>query len=345
MSRSFVTGATGFIGTRLVQRLVERGDEVACLVRTTSDTSQLTPHGVQLVTGGLEEEASLAVALAGTFGGRGAEVIYHLAGKTHGASLGDFCRVNEAGTEVLCRAAVSQASPPVVVFVSSLAAAGPSPPGVPHNERTPAEPISDYGRSKLAGEVAARRVLSEVGGDECLPLSIVRPPVVFGPGDRDGLLLFKMLRRFGFHFVPQQQGLPLSLVYADDLVEALIRVANQGERATASDEASGLYYAASPVESSYAQIGQMAAAAMGRKIWVRCGRQTPMVVPALVNDWVGKWRGKPPLFGRDKLREASATGWVCDSQKLIGELDWAPSAPLADLYRETYEWYREAGWL
>lgn len=344
MPRSFVTGATGFIGTRLVERLVERGDEVACLVRPTSNISQLTPLGVELVTSHLDEEASITTALAKTFGGRGPKAIYHLAGKTHATSLADFCRVNEACTETLCRAAVSQPAPPVVVLVSSLAAAGPSPLGEPHDEQTSSAPISHYGRSKLAGERVARRLISEEGANR-LPLSIVRPPVVFGPGDRDGLLLFKTIRRLGFHFVPQRQGLPLSLIYADDLVDALIRVADKGERAMATDETSGLYYAADPAESSYADMGRMAAAAMDRKIWVRCGRRAPLIVPAMVSDLIGKVRGKPPLFGKDKLQEASASGWVCDSKKLAEGLGWTPSAPLAELYRRTYEWYQQTGWL
>ena len=287
MPRSFVTGATGFIGTRLVQQLVERGDDVACLVRTTSDTSRLMPLGVDLVTGELEDEASLAAAMSQSFEGRSPEVIYHLAGKTHAKSLPDFCRVNEADTETLCRAAMSQASPPVVVLVSSLAAVGPSPPGKPHDERTLAEPISDYGRSKLAGERVARRMVSE-GGADSLPLTIVRPPVVFGPGDRDGLLLFQSIRRLGFHFVPQRQGLPLSLIYVDDLARALIRIADEGERVVATDESSGLYYAADATESSYAEMGRMAAAAMGRKVWVRCGRRAPLIVPAMLSDLIGK---------------------------------------------------------
>ncbi len=344
MPRTLVTGATGFIGQRLVERLVERGDEVACLVRATSRVEPLEELGVERVVGTLDDQSELAAAVRQAFGGRGVEVVYHLAGLTHGSRLEDFMRVNAEGTERLCAAMVEarQDDPPVVVLVSSLAAAGPSPPGVPHTEATPPAPISKYGRSKLAAEVAARRYANQ------LWLSIVRPPAVFGPGDRDGLLLFKSLRRFPLHAVPQMKGLPLSLIHVDDLVSALVAVGDRGERVIPSDaehDPTGLYYAADPSESSYAEMGRMVAAALGKKVFVLCRRKYPFLPLALVGDLIGKIRGKAPIFGMDKLREASASGWVCDPAKIQTELDWSPAAGLAPRYAETGEWYRQAGWL
>ncbi|MEO1498834.1 MAG: NAD(P)-dependent oxidoreductase, partial [Planctomycetota bacterium] len=269
--------------------------------------------------------------------------VQHLAGKTRGLRLEEFLAVNEAGVDRLCAAAVRTTTPPVVVVVSSLAVVGPSPPGEPHTESTPCRPISMYGRSKLAGEHAARRHADR------LPISIVRPPVVFGPGDRAGLMLFKTIRRLGFHFVPQMQGLPLSAVYADDLVDALIRVGESGERCHAGDELEpddprGVYFAGSPEPTSYADIGRMAAAALGQKAWVLCRRKYPLLPAAWAGDIYGRITGKAPLLGTDKLREASASGWVCRSDKLSA-LGWAPSKPLAEQYAATADWYRHAGWL
>lgn len=344
MPRTLVTGATGFIGKRLVERLVERGDEVACLVRATSRVEHLEKLGVERVTGSLDDQAGLTAAIRQAFGGQGVEVVYHLAGLTHGSRLEDFMRVNAEGTERLCAAAIAAEldDPPVVVLVSSLAAAGPSPPGVPHTEATPPAPISKYGRSKLAGEQAARRYANQ------LWLSIVRPPAVFGPGDRDGLLLFKSLKRFPLHAVPQMKGLPLSLIHVDDLVAALLAVGDRGERivsGSGEDDPTGLYYAADPNESSYAEMGRMVASSLGKKVFVLCRRKYPFLPLALVGDLIGKIRGKAPLFGMDKLREASASGWVCDPAKIRSELDWEPAIGLTERYAETGEWYRQAGWL
>lgn len=339
MPRTLVTGATGFIGTRLVERLVERGDGVACLVRASSRTERLEALGVRRVVATLDDADALHAALAeaGPF-----DTVYHLAGLTHASRLEDFLAVNAEGTERLCRALAASESPPVTVAVSSLAAAGPSPPGAPHTEATPPVPISKYGVSKLAGEEAARRYADR------LPLSILRPPVVFGPGDRDGLLLFQSLKRFPLHLVPQMKGLPLSLIHVDDLVEALLAVGERGERVAAgapNDDPRGVYYAADPEESSYAQMGRYAGVAMGKKVYVFCRRKYPFLPLAWGGDLWGRIRGKAPLFGTDKLREASASGWVCDPSKIQTELNWSPARPIAERYQETHDWYREAGWL
>lgn len=341
--RVFVTGGSGFIGKRLVERLVQRGAEVACLVRATSRTESLETLGARLVTGALDDADSLAAALRDAFDGAPPDVVQHLAGKTHARGLQEFLATNEAGTERLCHATAEFETPPTVVVVSSLAAVGPSLPTEPHTELSSCAPISHYGRSKLAGERAARRCADR------LPLAIVRPPVVFGPGDRDGLLLFKTIRRLGIHFVPQMQGLPLSAVYADDLVEALIAVGDHGERCVASDPASddpqGVYFAADPHETSYAEIGRMVAAAIDRRVWVICRRKYPLLPAAWAGDLYGRITGKAPLLGTDKLREASASGWVCRSDKLCNTLGWSPAKPLAERYADTAEWYRQSGWL
>lgn len=337
MPRTLVTGATGFIGNRLVERLVERGEEVACLVRPTSRTERLDALGVERVVGTLDDAEALAATLtaAGPF-----DTVYHLAGLTHATRLEDFLAVNADGVEHLCRAFAASGSSPTLVLVSSLAAAGPSPPGEPHTESTPPAPISNYGRSKLAGEEAARRYADR------FPLSILRPPAVFGPGDRDGLLLFKSLRRFPLHLVPQMKGLPLSLIHVDDLVEALLAVGDRGERVVAgAGDPHGVYYAADPEESSYAQMGRYVAAALGKRVFVLCRRKYPFLPLAWGGDLWGKVRGKAPLFGMDKLREASASGWVCDPAKIADGLGWSPAKPLAERYQETGDWYREAGWL
>ncbi|MGL4512149.1 MAG: NAD-dependent epimerase/dehydratase family protein [Lacipirellulaceae bacterium] len=332
---SLVTGATGFIGARLVERLRAAGEEVVCLVRDPARAKGVTGPGVRLALGSLDDEASLAAAIDGI------DTVYHLAGKTHGVTLAEFVAVNAGGTERVCRAAVACATPPTVVVVSSLSAAGPSPPDKPHTEHSPPAPISRYGRSKLLAEEAAQ------GYADRAPISIVRPPVVFGPGDRDGLLLFKALRRFPLHFVPQLRGLPLSLVYVDDLVEGLVAAAQKGERCDPSgaDPSRGVYYVADPTPSSYAEMGRLAAGAMGRRAWVLCRRKYPLVVPALVGDLAAKFRGKASVMNSDKLREASANGWVCDPSKAFAQLGLTPPRPLAERYAETARWYEAAGWL
>ena len=337
MPRYLVTGATGFIGCRLVKQLRDLGHEVVCIVRGSSDTTSIQALGAMIERCGLEDPLALSGLLQGT------DYVIHLAGKTRGRTLEEFLPTNQGAVEKICQAASRLENPPSVVLVSSLAAVGPSLPEQAHDEATRANPISHYGKSKLLGERAGRALGHQV------PISIVRPPVVFGPGDRGGLMMCQAIRRFGFHFVPQLEGLPLSLVHSDDLVNALISVAERGQRvnghATHEDDSQGVYFAADPQPSTYAEVGRMIGQAMGKNVWVLCRRKYPLLLPALVSDLWGRLRGKPSLFGMDKLREASATGWVCDSGKITTELGWSPTTSLAERYRETVAWYQEAGWL
>lgn len=336
MPTALVTGASGFIGPRLVTRLQKAGREVVCLVRGSSKTDRLAPLGVRLVVGDVTDAASLPAALEGI------DEVYHLAGRLHASRLEDYLAVNETGAVNLAQACAERETPPVLVNVSSLAAAGPSPVGKPHAEGDPWRPISMYGKSKLAAERALAPFADRV------PITTVRPPVVFGPGDRDGFLMVQGIRRTRIHPVPNRSGLPLSLIHADDLCEAIALAGQRGERmmpGQADNDPTGLYYAADPTPSTWADAGRMAAAGLGVRVFVLKTRKWPFLLPALGGDLIGKLTGKPSIFGMDKLREASATGWVCSVDKAVRELGFACAASLGERYAQTAQWYRNAGWL
>lgn len=333
MTRCLVTGATGFIGPRLVSALQDRGFEVACLVRPTAHARPLEELGATMVLGDVTQPESLPPALAGI------DVVYHLAGRTLAPSYAEFARVNEQGTASIAAACAVQPQPPVLVVASSLAAAGPSTAERPLTEDDPPEPISNYGRSKLAGELAAREWAAEV------PLSIVRPPVVFGPADHMGLNLARAIQKTGLHFV-HRPGLPLSLVHVDDLVQALLLVAEQGERVDpTSPRGEGIYYAADPALSSYTEMGQMLAAALGRHLRVVRVRRWALGTAAFCSEGWARIRRTPAVLNFDKLREATATGWTASPVKLVNQLGFQPRLSLAEGYRETVEWYRAEKWL
>ncbi|MGB9606740.1 MAG: NAD-dependent epimerase/dehydratase family protein, partial [Bryobacteraceae bacterium] len=204
-----VTGATGFIGSHLAQRLVGLGARVRCLVRRTSRTGVL-PAGIELAQGELATGEGLAEAV------RGAQLVFHLAGVTKAVSPADYERGNVLATRNLVGALESCEAR--LVQVSSLAAVGPSSDGSPLPEDCEPRPVSLYGRSKLEAE---RAVLCSGLAARAV---IVRPPVVFGPRDTDVYQLLRMAAR-GWLPVTGGPEARFSVIYVEDLVEGLLAAA------------------------------------------------------------------------------------------------------------------------
>ena len=121
MSFVFVTGASGFIGSHLVQALRARGERVRCLVRQNSDSSILSEAGAELVYGGLEQSELLEEGM------QGASSVFHLAAMTAALRYEDMLQVNRNGTKEVAQACARQPTPPRLILVSSIAAAGPVP--------------------------------------------------------------------------------------------------------------------------------------------------------------------------------------------------------------------------
>lgn len=334
MSHTLVTGASGFIGPSLVAALRAAGHDVSCLVRPTSSTARLTPLGVRFVPGDVANPESLAKAVDRT------DYVYHLAGRTHAWSREEFLYANHQGTENLIQACARRENPPTAVVVSSLAAAGPAFASNPKREHEPDAPVSHYGHSKLEGERAARKFAGE------LPISIVRPPVVFGPGDRDGLVMFRGIHRTGLHVVLRGHELPLSLISSADLATALLVIGEHGERlASNENKGQGVYHVADSQTVTYADLGQLAATALDRRVRILKLRKWAFVAAASWGEITGRIRRKPALVSFDKLREATAGGWVCSPEKIQTQLGYTPLMSLEERYRETVEWYRAEGWL
>jgi nucleoside-diphosphate-sugar epimerase len=335
MSHALVTGASGFIGQHLARALVERGDCVTCLVRSASRGELLKPLGVELAMGDVTDAASVRAEL------RSVDVVYHLAGLTKALRASELFRVNQLGTRNVVEAATAQANPPTVVVVSSLAAAGPAVDGRPRVETDPASPVSHYGRSKLAGEQAAAEVAANV------PVTIVRPPIVLGEGDRASLEMYKPIVRFGLHLVPGFTPHQYSVIHADDLASALILAAERGQRVRgdSDDGFTGRYFAAADEMPTYAEIGQMVAEAFSAKRF-RAHRIPLFLAAAIANtSQLGSYiTRRPVVFGRDKLREASAGSWIC-SPRALRELGFQPAKPFAERLKQTADWYRQQGWV
>jgi nucleoside-diphosphate-sugar epimerase len=332
-----VTGASGFIGQHLVRRLIDSGCRVSCIVRATSCIDELRSAGAQLVTGDVTDRASIKRALAVSQ----AKIVFHLAGLLKALRTDDFLRVNAGGVESVAAACADRTDKPVLVVVSSLAAAGPCAVGRPRIESDAPTPVSAYGCSKLAGEQAAAKYAGAV------PISIVRPPIVFGPGDRSMLEIFRPIARWGIHAVPGLGERCFSLIHVADLVEGLLLAAEKGERLHPNGSpGQGIYFMAADDYPTYAELGQAMATALGKKRATVVHLPGPLVkLVGLCGDAMTWIRQRPAWVNSDKIIEALAGSWMCSSAKARTQLGWSPAAALAKRLYETAQWYRQARWL
>ena len=325
--RVLVTGGQGFVGSHLCARLVAQGHSVRVLARPSSDLGNLAGIDVEVVRGDVTRPASLPPAVAGC------DVIFHVAGALKGLREQDLFRVNADGTRNLLAAAAGvQSRPSRFVYVSSVAAAGPSPGGSsPRTEEMPLQPLTWYGHSKLAGENAVRATAG-------LDWTIIRPPIVYGPRERDVLGYFRIARR-GILPVVGFSDRYYSLIYAEDLAEGLMRAAE------APAAVGQVYFLAGAEAISWVELGRLIASALGV-----AGRplRLPEVVAVAVGriaDLFARARGRPEIFSSQKVIEMLAPAWVCSADKATRDFGWRASTPLPEALATTARWYREHGWL
>ena len=331
MARALVTGATGFIGTHVVRALAARGTEVVALARPSSDRRAIEALGARVVIGDLGDRSSLRAAVAD------ADCVIHLASLLKVPWKPEFRSLNIGGTAALAEACAARETPPALVVVSSLAAGGPSPADAPRTEDVEAAPVSQYGRMKLDSERAAVALAAR------LPITVVRPPMVLGDGDRWALGLFRSAAR-GVHVTPTWREHRVSLIHAADLAPLLVAAAERGER-VAPGVGRGVYYAAAEDRPTYAELGRWIAEAMGLPPprVVRVPAAISAIAAAGSHLWA-RLRDRPTILNLDKWREARAGSWICDAAKARRELGLT-CAPTRTRLAETAEAYRAAGWI
>jgi len=324
--KAFVTGGTGFVGSHLVEHLLAAGHDVTCLVRSPAKAHALfAERPPRVVEGALDDPKAVREAA------EGCDVVYHVAGITSARFRDEFFRVNEGGT-----VAVLKHLPPSVrrvVYVSSLAAAGPARRGVPHDGQERAAPVTHYGASKLAAELAVRA--------GSIPWTIVRPPAVYGPRDVELLRVFRLVRApilpvFG------NGRQELTFIYVADLARALVAAA-QNETA-----AGKVYYGTHPELVDQRQFLEAVARA------VRSDRRLPRMLPipalpARAALWVthagALLTGRATVLTADKANEFFADSFACSPAPLERDTGWRAEHGLASGVPLTAAWYRDHRWL
>jgi dihydroflavonol-4-reductase len=320
-----ITGATGFVGSHLAERLVTDGWEVRALVRSSSDTTLLRSLGTELYEGDLTDPASIARAIAG------ADAVFHLAALTAARDEAGYHRANVEGTRAVVRAlAGADPRPPRLVYLSSYAACGPAANGGPRALAEEPAPLTAYGRTKLAGEAEAGRAAE--GGTTTV---VVRSPAVYGPRDRALLPYFRLVR-WGVAPLPGDGERRLHMVYAPDLALALARAADAPE---------GTYAVAEPVEHTWeGMVGSIARSMQRRPL--KLPLPTPLVrLAARVTEQIASVAGTTVLFNREKAEEMLARAWVCDLSGSEILLSAEEATPLDRGMAHTVQWYKCQGWL
>lgn len=323
-----LTGASGFVGSHILDRLCEAGLPTVVLLRPQSPRRfiQHRLDQVEVHTGGLDQPAALDAALEGVSG------VIHCAGAVRALRAEDFFTINQIGTRHLVEA-INRRGAQVrrLVHLSSLSASGPGTPQTPVRETDPPRPVSVYGRSKLAAEEEVRRRC----GTEFV---ILRPPGVYGPRDGEFLRLFRAVQA---HLLPLFGGgrQPLSLVFVRDLAAVAVECLRHPAAAGRT------YFVASPQIVTSGELAREIASQLGvRTLPLRLPVRAIWPVCAVAEFWA-RWRGRASVLSRQKYAELAAPGWVCDPTRLRQELGLSCDTPLRAGVAETLAWYRAEGWL
>ena len=321
-----VTGASGFVGSHIVDELLRHDARVRCLLRPRSSTRWLDGKPVEIVR--LEEmdldRLSEAVA--------DATWIVHAAGITQARSAREFHEINVGGTERVLRAAIaSNGKLERFLYISSQAAGGPAAERRPVVESDRPDPASTYGMSKLRGEELTMLLKNR------MPVVTIRPPAVYGPRDKAFLRLYRLLR---IHVMPVlRAGEQFTLVYAEDLARAAY-LALTHPRA-----AGEVYFVGEPESTDSVEMGECIRRSLGTKAITVQPPGFVLQMGALLAELVGFATGRPPLLSREKLEEITAGDWLCSSAKIRSQLGWTPRVGLEEGIARTTAWYREAGWI
>jgi dihydroflavonol-4-reductase len=326
-AKALVTGASGFVGGHLVEHLLERGQAVRCLVRQTSNLRYMKNLEVELAYGGLDDLTDWDAAFDGV------DTIYHVAGLPFARRARDYFSVNHLGTNAILAAAVRRrATLRRFVHVSSLAAVGPAVEGHPVTEQTVPNPITPYGRSKLMAEEAVLAVR------DIVPVTIVRPPAVYGPRDYAVYEGFKTIAR-GVSPMIGRDDKQVSMIHVRDLVEGIVLA---GE----SDISVGkTYFISSETAYSLHSMTQLIAKVMDRN--PRMIAIPPLVAYCLaaVVEASSFLLRNNPVINRDKIRDLTQPAWACSIEAAKRDLGFSPKIELEAGLRQTFEWYKQEGWL
>jgi len=325
--KALVTGATGFIGSHLVEALVQRGTQVRCLVRNKKHLGWVKDSPVEFVVGNCQEKNSLKQGV------KDVDQVFHLAGATTAVKEKTYFQVNALGTENLVQACIEN-NPRLqkFIYLSSQAAAGPCRSGGRKKESDPCQPVSPYGKSKLLGEQLALSHAHEI------PLLILRPSAVYGPRDKGFYALFKCLSK-GIKPCLSVHDQHISMCYVQDLVRGILLAAEiQRENGEIFFLSDGQDYRMEEIGDTFAKAMEISA------LRLRLPKQI-LFGMALFAECFSRVSAKPSIMTRGKVGEMIQKNWLCDIARARALLGFEPRVSLARGAELAVAWYKKENWL
>jgi len=305
MSRTIaLTGATGFIGRTLAQRLATTKCQIRGLVRPSSQVSPKVEIAIQWIEGDLGDPDSLRRLV------NGVDAIVHCAGAVRGATQAHFNRVNVDGVARLVQAATEQHQLPRFLLISSLAAREPH--------------VSPYAASKRQGEEA----LAAGAGD--MAWAAFRPPAVYGPGDKELLPLFRWIGR-GIAPILGGADARFSLLYVEDLAEAVVSWLDYGR----GERQCFALHDGRPGGYTWGEVIETVGRFYGKTPFRLQVPESILQLLARLNLTTARLLGYAPMLTPGKVRELRHHNWVCDNDALSHKIGWLPRISLEEGLRRT----------
>lgn len=325
--KALITGATGFVGSHLVDKLLQKHYEVYCLKRKTSSTKWLDGKNVKYVDGDLFSNEALEECI------KEMDYVFHVAGVVKAKTKEGFYRANYEATKNLLEITY-KVNPGIKKFVhiSSLAACGPARTDKPVDENTIPDPITTYGLSKLKAEEEVEKYKNK------FPVTIIRPPAVFGPRDTEILIYFKTFSK-GLNSVIGFDAKYLSLVYVEDLADGIVLAAE-------NDTANGQkYFICLDKAYNWDEIGSLTSKLLGRKaLKIRLPHSVLYSVGYLA-ELFSTFSKNPATLNLEKCKDITQLRWVCSNEKAKHELGFKTKFTLEESFKKTIDWYKEMKWI
>jgi nucleoside-diphosphate-sugar epimerase len=333
-----VTGASGFIGSFIVEEALRRGMETWAAVRGSSKRDFLQDERIRFIELNLSSQQQLEEQLRD----HQFDYVVHAAGVTKCLNASDFYKINTEGTKHLVRALINLKMPlRRFVYISSLSIFGAIREQQPYEEiresDTP-QPNTDYGRSKLQAEQWLDSLPSSKGASEGFPYVILRPTGVYGPRERDYFMMAKSIKQHT-DFAVGYRRQDITFVYVLDVVQAVFLACEKGQTGRKYFLSDGQVYRSATFSNLIRrELGNPWCIRITAPIWL-------LRIITLVGDWWGHLTGKITALNNDKYNIMKQRNWRCDIQPARRELGFEPHYTLEEGVPLTIRWYKENEWL